>query len=95
MAKKKTVNKDIETIKDLIGNDNFIIGTERTIDAVREGTAKQVFLSSNCPEDIKSELGKFASITGVPIIQIDIPNEELGTLCRKPFSISVLCEKKE
>lgn len=77
-------------IKKMLKSDNLIIGTERTLKSLKIGKVERVILSSNCPPDVESDMNHYAGISGVEISKIDYPNEELGIMCKKPFSISVL-----
>ena len=82
--------KDIDEIKKLIKTDKLVMGTKSTIKNLREGKLAKVVLSSNCPEDVEEEITNFADLTKVNVTKINIPNDELGVLCKKQFLISVL-----
>ncbi len=66
-------------------------GTENTIKRIKNANAKKVFLSSNCPESTRKKIEYYSKLGNIGIIQLDIPNDEIGLICKKPFSISVLC----
>ena len=51
-----------------------------------------MFVSSNYPEEMKTELTK--NVGKVEVEQVKENSEELGTLLRKPFLISVIGIKK-
>lgn len=87
MAKKQIIGKEV---KELIKNKNLIIGTKRTMQYLKLGQIEKVYISSNCKEDIRADLEYYKKITPIKIIQLKYPNDELGILCKKPFSISVL-----
>ncbi len=91
MAKKQIIGKEV---KELIKNKNLIIGTKRTMRYLKLGKIEKVYLSSNCKEDIKTDFEYYKKITPITIIQLKYPNDELGILCKKPFSISVLSISK-
>ena len=77
-------------IKKLIKAKNIIIGTERTIKALKLGKVEKVIRSSNCAENVVDDLNYYASLNKTEIIKVNYPNDELGVICKKPFSISVL-----
>ena len=83
------VAADVEEIRSLIDEGKLIIGTDRTLKALRNGKVKKVFLSSNVSENSKSEIVHLAKIADVDVVDVDESNEELGVLCRKPFAVSV------
>lgn len=62
------------------------LGSKRTIKALRDGEAKLVLMASNCPEEIKEEIGKYST----PTIEYKGDNMALGGVCGKPFSVASL-----
>ncbi len=89
MVKKKVV-PGIKEISEALEGDKVIIGTERTLKALKKGELKKVFLSSNTSSEVIEDVEKFAQLSGVEVVRLEHPNDELGALCKKPFSISVL-----
>ena len=57
---------------------------------LRQGKISKVFIASNCGEDIKSTLEHYTNISKGTLVSLKYPNDELGMICRKTFSISVL-----
>ena len=86
MTKKITSTE----IKKLIKAGNIILGTEKTVKSLKLGKVEKVLLSSNCPERIEKGINYYAGISGAELHKLDYPNDELGVICKKPFSISVL-----
>ncbi len=93
MAKKKVIDADIESLKKILKEKHLVFGTERSMDLVKRGQAKAIYLSSNCPEEIVGDVEQYKG--DAEVIRLPIPNDELGTLCRKQFSISVLALPNE
>lgn len=87
---KKTENKQIEEIRKYIESEKVIIGTEVTLKKLKSNDLNKVFLSSNIPEDIKEDIMHYSSLQDIEIINLDILNDELGVICKKPFSVSLL-----
>jgi len=85
---------EIKLIKEAVKSDSVIIGTEESIKALRNGKVEKVFMTKKIPSSIQDEIEKFASIQKVDCIPVDVLNDELGTLCKKQFPISVLSIKK-
>jgi len=77
-------------IKKLIKSKNLVLGRERTIKNLKLGRVEKVILSSNCPENIVNSLSYYAKLSKAETIKAKYPNDELGVICNKPFSISVL-----
>ncbi|MBU0461521.1 MAG: ribosomal L7Ae/L30e/S12e/Gadd45 family protein [Nanoarchaeota archaeon] len=81
---------DINEIKKLLKTDKLVIGTEATIKKLRTKGLEKVYLASNCPSDVKQDISKYTELSSVTLIVLEMPNDELGDVCKKPFSISVL-----
>ena len=79
----KEIRKGIELKK-------AIIGTERVIKGLKKGEVSKIFLSSNCPNDVKETIQHYSNIAKKPVVELEQPNDELGILCKKQFSISVI-----
>ncbi|MEK6868312.1 MAG: 50S ribosomal protein L30e [Nanoarchaeota archaeon] len=78
-------------LKKLLKTDKVVLGTQRTLKLLKVGSVTHVFLSNNCPEDIKKDIEYYAKFADVPVVYLKQPNDELGTLCKKPYAVSVLC----
>lgn len=83
-------DKQIAEIRKLLKGKNIIIGTEKTIKSLKLGKTKEIYLSSNCPENIINTIEHYSKLTKVSVVRLKHPSNELGILCKKPFSISVL-----
>ncbi|MBU0615536.1 MAG: ribosomal L7Ae/L30e/S12e/Gadd45 family protein [Nanoarchaeota archaeon] len=80
----------INDVKKLAKEGKLTIGTETVLKGIKAEKIKNVILSSNIDSKTKEEIEHYARIGKVIVTQIEVPNDELGTLCKKPFSISVL-----
>jgi len=81
-------------IKKMLKSKKLVIGTEKTLKNLKKGKAAKVFVTSNCPKSIKDDLKDYADLSKAEIVELDIPNDELGVICKKQFSISVLSVSK-
>ncbi len=84
----------IDEIRKLLNTDKIIIGTDRTLKLLRKGELAKVFVSSNAEVEAKKDLEYYKKIGGVEVHALDVNNEELGTICGKPFLVSVIGVKK-
>ena len=82
-------------IKKNLESDKLIIGTDRTLKELKAGNIKSVFLSANCPVEVKEDITRYCEIGSVALESLLESNEELGTICRKAFLISVLSFKND
>jgi len=85
----------MKEIKDLLDAKKLIIGTDVIIKKLNKNALNKIFIAKNCPDKIKDELKNLTAISSIPLVEIDMNNDELGTYCRKPFHISVIAELKE
>lgn len=79
-----------DEIKKMLGTKRLIIGTDRTLKHLRSGDVEKIFLSNNCPKTLKEDINHYSAQGGVKVVELSVPNEELGVLCKKPFPVSVV-----
>ncbi|MBI4150240.1 ribosomal L7Ae/L30e/S12e/Gadd45 family protein [Candidatus Woesearchaeota archaeon] len=84
----------IEEIKKIAKTGKLYFGREETIKNLKLGKVSKVYVTTNCPEGVKADIAYYAELSGATVVQLAIPNDELGTICRKPFVISVLSVPK-
>lgn len=89
MAKKR-VDKTAVEIRGLLADNKLVIGTERTLKLLRLGKLKQVYLSANCADSTKEDIAHYSKLSGTKMKELVYPGSELGVVCKKPYSISVL-----
>ena len=77
-------------IKKLLKSKSLVIGTENTLKRLKLGKIDRIILSSNCPDKVAENLSYYAGLSNVETVKVAYPNEELGVICQKPFSIAVL-----
>lgn len=94
MAKAKKVDVTVDEIKKLIKNKNLVIGTEKTLKELKLGKLAKVFVSKNAPESIKADLNKYGKLSKTEVVNLKYDNDEIGEICKKPFSISILGQTK-
>jgi len=91
---EKVADKEIVAIRKLLKGKGIIIGSEKTLKNLKLGKISKVYLSSNCPEKVKDSVEYYSKLSKASIVKLKYPNDELGVLCKKPFSISVLSVPK-
>lgn len=88
------IDEDINEIRKLLKQKNIIVGKERTLKNLKLGKIKKIYLSSNCSEELTKSIEHYSKLSKVAVVKLKYPNDELGVLCKKPFSISVLSVPK-
>jgi ribosomal protein L30E len=86
----KEIPKVAEDIKKNLKTKNLILGTERVIKSLKQGKLSKIFLASNVKEETEQDLKYYSGLSGVELIKLEMPNDELGTYCKKTFSVSVI-----
>ena len=76
-------------LKKALKDGKLNIGTEETIKLLKNKKVKEVFVSSNCSEDVKDRIKKYCKISECKFSQLEENSKDLGAICKKPFSISV------
>ena len=79
----------IVTLKKELSEQKPVLGLREVVSLLKKGTVKKVYVSTNLPE--KDYLCHLAEVAQVPIENLSLTNKELGTLCKKPFAVGVLC----
>ncbi|MBD3204186.1 50S ribosomal protein L30 [Candidatus Woesearchaeota archaeon] len=82
--------EEIKKIRSLIKEKKLIIGTERTIKELKKKKLDKVYVSANVSQEVMDDINHYAKLADLSVVQLDVFNEELGTICKKPFSISVI-----
>jgi large subunit ribosomal protein L30e len=95
MAETKTTYNTSKDIRKLITSKKLIIGSDRALKLLKLNKLSRILLSSGCSKKIKSEIKHLANLQKLEIEDLRYNNEELGTICKKPFPISVLSILKE
>lgn len=71
-----------KVFRSVLTTGKVVIGTKQAVDAVKNGKAQVVVLSSNCLEKTRNEF------KGVSMINYPGNGVDLGIACGKPFSIA-------
>lgn len=77
-------------IRKLLGSDKLVIGSDRVLKMLRNNELKQIILASNVKREVKDDIVTYSKQNNIEVVELDVPNEELGIYCKKPFNISVL-----
>ncbi len=65
-------------------------GSRKGLKNLIEGKAKLFILASNTPAAVREELAGYSKSSNISMLEFDGNNMELGSVCGKPFSVSVL-----
>lgn len=82
-----------QEIRKLLEQDKLIIGYNEVRQAVADKTARNVYIANNAEEQRSLAMSDYCSMSSLDVEILDIRNDQLGSVCRKPFSISFLAVK--
>ena len=89
--KKKANEVNINSkLKLVIQSGKYKIGYRNTIRSLRNGQAKLILISSNCPAIRRTELEYYAVLAKSDVHHYEGNNVELGTACAKLFPVSAM-----
>lgn len=95
MAKKKEISKEVSDLKKEVAEGRVAIGTKVVLANLKARKLSKVYLASNCQEKVKKDIGYYSDLAKMPVVVLELNNEEIGILCKKHFFISVLGLKKK
>jgi ribosomal protein L30E len=81
-------------IKKILKSENLILGSERVLKGLRNNDMEKVFLASNAPKGVVDDVKRYAALSKAEFEMLDVPNDELGVMCKKPFSIACIGIKR-
>jgi large subunit ribosomal protein L30e len=86
---------DTTELKKLIRDGKTVVGTDVVLKKLKAGLITKVYVASNVAAPTMKELSYLQSLAGFDVENTGLTNEDLGVLCKKPFSISVIGVVKE
>lgn len=67
-----------------------LLGSEKAIDAAKNGRGKLIIVSSNCPKEIREKIGSCAGLSGLKVYAYLGSSIDLGEACGKPFAVAAM-----
>jgi large subunit ribosomal protein L30e len=83
-----------DQLRKLIEEKKVTIGTHATTRALKADGLKRVVIANNLAAPTREAINRYKAVGGVAVEEMSVSNDELGLMCKKPFSISVLGIKK-
>jgi len=81
---------NLDELKKLIEKEHYIVGGRMTLKLLKKGKISKIFISADCDRNFEDILKNDAENSKIPITFTGKTKEELGVLCKKPFTVSVL-----
>jgi large subunit ribosomal protein L30e len=89
-SKKEKENQVTSAIRLVIETGKVELGVRRSIAAAADGKLKLIVVADNTPEIVKTQVRASAKTASIPILLFEGNSMELGSVCGKPFPVSVL-----
>ncbi|MAG78061.1 hypothetical protein CL616_01720 [archaeon] len=80
----------LEELKKAIKEKELTLGSNQTLDKLKMGKVKTIYLASDCPENVRKDIMHHSDLADIKVNSLEIKGMELGTMCKKQFSVSVL-----
>lgn len=77
-----------ERVQEAAEQGNLIVGTEESLKHLAD--IELLVLASNTPRQLQERVSHEAEDVGTEVHKLDVDNRELGSLCMKPFTASVV-----
>ena len=90
MEEQVEIPKSLEELKKELKSKNLVFGRDRTLTLLKTGKLAKVYLSSNVSKDFLDDCTYYAKLSNTAVVNLEIPNEELGTFCKRPHIISAI-----
>ncbi|PIN85210.1 MAG: 50S ribosomal protein L30e [Candidatus Diapherotrites archaeon CG11_big_fil_rev_8_21_14_0_20_37_9] len=67
-----------------------IFGTKESENSIKNGSSKVIIISNNTPQLVREKMVSLSGITGTPPFLYQGSALDLGSVCGKPFPVSVM-----
>ena len=82
---------DIERgIRVAVDTGKVILGSNKSIQAIKLGNGELVVMAANAPKNLKEDVEVYSKLSEMPVHIFDGSSVDLGSICGKPFTVSVL-----
>jgi len=79
-----------EEIRKMLTSKKLIIGEDEVLKNARKSTLLKVYVASNTKALLLKDLERYSKLSGFEVLDTKVPNDDLGTVCKKPYSISTI-----
>lgn len=82
---------DIERgIRVAVDTGKVILGSNKTIQAIKLGNGELVVMAANAPKTLKDDIETYSKLSDIPVYTFEGSSVELGSICGKPFTVTTL-----
>ena len=70
-----------------VQSSKLVIGMREVRKLLKQDKLSRIFVASNRPESSMRDMRQSCDAVNCELVALSIPNDELGVMCKKPFSI--------
>ncbi len=67
-----------------------LFGAKNALKNARIGRVRVIIRAANCPQKFSRDLEYYCNLSKIPLIVYDGTGKDLGSVCGKPYTVSVL-----
>jgi len=94
-TKKERENPITTAVRLAVESGKVEYGARTGVLASLKGKAKLFVVAGNTPADVREKVQNYAKISKIPVISFEGSSMELGSVCGRPFPVSVLSVYEE
>lgn len=80
-------------IRVAVDTGSVTLGSEKSIQGLKQGKGKLVIVAQNCPRDIREDVLHYSKLSEIPVYTYEGTSVDLGSVCGKPFTVATLTIK--
>lgn len=80
-------------IRVAVDTGSVTLGSEKSIQGLKQGKGKLVIIAQNCPRDIREDVLHYSKLSEIPVYNYEGTSVDLGSVCGKPFTVATLTIK--
>ena len=77
-------------IRVAVDTGTVILGSDKSVQALKLGKGKLVIIASNCPEETREDVMHYSKLSDIPVYTYEGSSVDLGSVCGKPFTVATL-----
>lgn len=81
----------VAALRQALKQEGLCIGERSVLRRLKAGSVKEVLLATDCKESLRERLAYYQKIFPFQVTDLNMKGTEVGTLCKKQFSVAVLC----
>ncbi|HNT60390.1 MAG TPA: 50S ribosomal protein L30e [Candidatus Bilamarchaeaceae archaeon] len=94
-SQKERENPLSAAIRLAVESGKVCFGSKESARDLLLGKAKMAVMAGNAPKAVREDAGKYARLSGIPVVEFPGTSIELGSICGKPHPVLLLTVREE